>query len=276
MQSKFTRAVLRGVVFTDCQFLGCSFEDAKLTDCRFINCASEELNAKNANFEDCAFESFEDRSGVFVSAVLRNCRFERCRLDNTAFHRTEFDGVTLSETSLTNVIFANIRGSGLAFENATILRCALEESRFGNVRIEGGSAKSLTFKVFDAAQVRIHNCQLVEALTIRGSTWAATSIEECNAISELTIGQSRMKDLAITRNQMAYFRVEETEVSGASRIVDCRLEGLSLEKSRLVRTEMANCTLARYLVLDGATLDAVVLRGIAYAPGLEVSASGVQ
>jgi F0F1-type ATP synthase membrane subunit c/vacuolar-type H+-ATPase subunit K len=51
---------------------------------------------------------------------------------------------------------------------------------------------------------------------------------------------------------------------------------MNLEKSTLHGTEIVNCFLAKYLMVGGATLDAAVLSGITYAPGLKMSAKDVK
>lgn len=275
-QAAFTGATLHNVVFTDCKLVMCSFQKAKLTDCRFINCVAQGLNARDAVFEGCVFESFEDRSGVFGSAALRNCRFDRGRFDNTSFHSTELHAVLMKESSLVNVIFAAIRGTGLAFEGAALHNCGFEQSQYGSVTFERTNSKGVTFKGFEAENLSLRNCPMIDALTVRGSTWTAPSIQDCPAISELTIGQSWMKDLTLTRSLIAYFRIEEAQVTGDSRITDCRIVGLNLKKSTLVGTQMANCALTAYLILDDATLDALVLSGITYARGLRISSQGVK
>jgi hypothetical protein len=90
------------------------------------------------------------------------------------------------------------------------------------------------------------------------------------------IDRSKMSDLVIERNQMMYFTLSRTEVSGDSRISECLLGGWDLEESTLRGTRIVNCTIGRYLKADGATLDGVTLTGIAYAADLRRSLSGLK
>jgi hypothetical protein len=94
-------------------------------------------------------------------------------------------------------------------------------------------------------------------------------------LSELTINQSQMSNFVIERSQMAYFEMKMTTVSGNSRIADCTIDGMGLDNSSLTGLEMANCRITRYLTLNDATADAVVLNQIAYAPDLRLSAERV-
>lgn len=275
-QSDFTGVTLRDVVFRNCKFVVCSFARAKLTNCRFIDCTSEELNARDATFEGCVFERFEDNSGVFGSATLHTCSFEQCRMDNTSFYSTKFEAVYLKQSACTNVSFADIHGTGLSFLDATIHNCSFTGSRYGSVTFEQGKSKGLTFKNFNPTTVVIQNCEQIEALSILDSTWSTAAITDCRKVSELTIDRSRMKDLTISLSLIAYFQMEETEVSGNSRIVKCSIAGLNLGKSTLRGLQMASCEVSRYLMVEGATLDGVVLSGITYAAGLKVSTEGVK
>ena len=274
-QAQFTGAKLWRVVFKDCKFVLCSFAKATLTDCSFINCTAEELNARDAEFEGCVFEGFEDDSGVYGSAALRNCRFERGRMDNSSFYSTKFNAVSVKQSTIENAIFADIQGTDLSFEDATIQDCSFEGSRFGSVTFERGQSQGVTFKEFNAEKIGIRNCAKIEALTVRDSTFAAAEILDCPSVSELTINKSQMKDLTMERNQIAYFEMEETEVSGDSRIVDCPIAGLNLQKSTLLGMTMANCAVAMYLIADGATLNGVAMDGMTYAPGLQLRTRGV-
>jgi uncharacterized protein YjbI with pentapeptide repeats len=275
-QAQFTEATLRGVVFKDCKFVLCSFAKATLTDCQFSNCTSEDLNARDATFEGCMFQSFADNSGVYGSATLRKCAFERCRLDNSSFYSAKFNTVSLTQAALKNVVFADIQGTGLSFENAMIHNCSFEGSRYGTLTFQGGQSKGITFKAFNPESLTLRNCVKIEALNIRESTGTGTAILDCPVISELTIDHSKMKDLTLERNEIAYFEMKETEVSGNSHITGCAISGLNLERSTLIGMQMTNCTVSNYLIADGATLDRVVLDGVAYAPGLTVSTAGVK
>jgi len=275
-QAQFSEATLERVVFTNCKFVVCSFSKSRLTDCRFINCASEELNAREASFEGCTFESFVDGSGVFGSARLRGCRFEKCQLDNASFYSANLTTVAVRQSSLKNVIFADLKGSELLFEDTTVQNCSFEESRYGGLTFQRGESRGVTFKAFNPERLILQNCAYIEALAISESTGTAPTILECNAVSELSIDHSRIRNLAIERSRIEYFEMKETEVSGNSRIANCAIAGLNLEKSTLIGLQIVNCEMAIHLIADGATLDAVILSGITYAPDLKLSARGVK
>ena len=272
-QSDFTGATFHDVVFKDCKFKICSFARARLNDCRFVNCTSEELNARDATFEACGFESFEDNSGVFGSAAFHKCRYERGRMDNSSFYSSKFTDFSVKQTACENVSFADIEGTNLLFEDAAIHNCSFTGGHYGKVAFERGQSKGLTFKEFHPQEIAIQNCEKIEALSVLNSMWSSPTIAACPAIFELTIDESRIEDLTISHSRIAYFEMEETQISGNSRISDCEISGLNLEKSTLTGTHMINCVLAKYLMASGATLDGVVLSGITYAPGLEISAS---
>jgi uncharacterized protein YjbI with pentapeptide repeats len=274
-QAKFTSAVLESVVFTGCKFLMSSFENAKVLNCRFVNCEAKDLNAKHAAFEGCSFESFKDRSGAYDEATLGHCSFDECHLYNSSFFWLKIDSVAIHKSMLEYLVFSSIKGSNLLFEEDSFENCGFSDSRFGSLILRGGKHKGVTFKAFEASNVTIEKCASSDNLSILESKWTGVRIADCPTVSELTINHSRMQDLVIERNQMAYFEMKETTVVGRSRIADCTIDGMGLDNSRLVGLEMANCRLTRYLTLDGATFDAVVLSGITYAPALRFSAQNV-
>jgi uncharacterized protein YjbI with pentapeptide repeats len=275
-QGSFEEAKLRGVVFRDCVFRLTSFAGATLTNCHFHNCKAEQWNARAAKLEGCTFDSCEDSSGVFGDATLENCRWNECQWLNSSFYGVTLQAVAVKGSTIDSAIFSDIRGSELSFEEDTIQRCSFEDSRYGSLIFERASIRGVTFRAFHSEAVAIRNCAGMEALTVRDSTWSGPSIVDCPAVSELKIDRSKMNDLAIERNQMAYFTLSQTDVSGDSRISDCVLAGWNLEKSTLRRTQIMNCAIERYLKADGSTLDGVTLRGIRYAPDLRRGLGGVK
>jgi uncharacterized protein YjbI with pentapeptide repeats len=275
-QAKFTNAVLDGVVFTNCKFLMASFQNSRLTNCRFVNCESNDLNAQKATMADSQFESFHDTSGVYDGAVLTACDFDGCRMYNSSFFGSTLNNVSIRKSMVTNVVYSEIKGSDLLFEEDTLENCGLGNSRFGSVTIRGGQNKGVTFKAFRAGTVSIEKCVNSDGLTVQESHWDNAGIVDCAMLSELTINQSQVSNLVIERNQMAYFEMKMTRVSGKSRIADCTIDGMGLDESRLTGLEMASCRITRYLTLNGATADAVVLNQIAYPPDLRFSAEGVK
>ena len=275
-QVKFTRAVLNGVEFADCRFDMCSFEGAKLTKCRFVRCTAEDLKTREATLEECSFDSYQDDSAVFGNASFHNCRFENARMNNSSFYSGTLNRVFVKQSELKNVVFFDIKGSELSFEEVTMFNCGFEESEYGEVTIGGGRSKGVTFYSFNPKKVTIRNCAAAEVLTIRESTWEDSAITGIHELRELTINECHMSDMTMEDNKIARLEMEDTEVSGGSRIANCSIAGLSLQRSKLTGSRMENCSLASYLLLDGATLDAVVLQGIGYAPGMDITAEGVQ
>jgi fluoroquinolone resistance protein len=274
-QCSFKEARLSGVVFRHCLFRFGSFAGATLTNCSFHNCKADQWNARAAKLKDCAFDSCEDTSGVFANATLENCRWNECRWYNSSFYGVTFQAVAVKGSSIDSVIFSDIHGSHLSFEDDIVQRCSFEDSRYGSLTLERGSVRGVTFRAFHPQAIAIRNCASMEVLTVRDSIWRGPSITGCPAVCELMIDRSQMSDLAIERNQMWYFTLSQTEVSGDSRISDCMLAGWKLENSTLRRTRIVNCTIGSYLKADGATLDGVALTDISYAPGLRRSLGGV-
>jgi uncharacterized protein YjbI with pentapeptide repeats len=275
-QAKFTNAVLDGVVFTNCKFLMASFQNSRLTNCRFVNCESNDLNAQKATVTNSRFDSFNDTSGVYDAAVLTACEFEGCHLNNSSFFGSTLNQVSVRKSIVQYVVYSEIRGSDLLFEEDTLEDCGLGESRFGSVTIRGGQNKGVTFKAFRGGTMRIEKCVNSDRLTFLESRWDDAGIVDCVMLSELIINQSIMTNLVIERNQMSYFEMKTTTVSGKSRIADCTIDGMGLDDSRLTGLEIANCRISRYLTLNGATADAVVLNRITYAPDLRFRAEGVK
>jgi fluoroquinolone resistance protein len=275
-QCSFQEARLSGVVFRDCVFRFASFAGATLTNCSFHNCKAEQWNARAAKLKDCTFDSCEDSSGVFGDAMLDTCRWNECRWYNSSFYGATFQTVAVKGSTIDSVIFSDIHGGDLSFDDDILQRCSFEDSRYGSLQLERGSIRGVTFRAFHPQAVAIRNCARMELLTVRDSIWKEPSIAGCPAVFELMIDQSQMCDMAIERNQMAHFTLSRTEVSGDSRISDCMVAGWNLEKSTMRRTRIANCTIGSYLKGEGATLDGVTLAGISYAPGLRRSLGGVK
>jgi uncharacterized protein YjbI with pentapeptide repeats len=275
-QSKFSGASLRGVTFTNCIFAICSFQKARLNDCRFIDCRSEELNARQAFFEDCLFDKFDDTSGVFGSATLRKCRFERCRLENSSFQSMEIVSVPLRDSHLHNVIFGDLKGTELTFENSKLDHTGFADGRYGNVAIERGTCRAVSFSGFKADSLRIQKCESIEAFTIMDSTLQKTSITDCPAVSEIAIQRSRLTNVAVERSQIAYLELLESHLSGECRFAQCQIVGLNMAKSTLIGLRIENCLIAEYLILEGASFERLVLLGVEYAPQLTLRAGDVK
>jgi fluoroquinolone resistance protein len=275
-QVKFTNASLDRVVFTNCKFLMTSFQNSRLTNCRFVNCESNDLNAQKASASDCQFESFNDTSGVYDGAAFTTCDFDGCHMYNSSFFGTTLNRVAIRRSMLKYVVYSEIKGSDLIFEEDMLDNCGLGKSNFGTLTIRGGQNKGLTLKLFHAGMVSVERCANADGLTVQESNWEKASIVDCAMISELTINQSHVNNFVIERNQIAYFEMKMTKVVGKSRIADCTIEGLGLDNSNLIGLEMTNCRITRYLTLDDATVDAVVLNQIAYAPDLRFSAQGIK
>ena len=274
-QAKFTNAVLQAVVFTNCKFLLSSFEGARLTDCVFENCETRDLNAKKAIFNQCRFKSFDDTSGVYDEASFMVCEFEGGRMHNGSFFSTTFQTTSIRNSTLMRCVFSDIKGGDLAFEEDKVEQCGLGDSTFGALTVRGGENTEVTFKRFNAGPVTIDRCTNAYVLTVLQSAWEHARITDCPNLSELTINDSRMTGFELERNRMEYFEMKKTTVSGRSRIANCVIDGAGLVDSNLIGLAMTNCHVTRYLTLDGATADAVVLEGLSYAPGLRFSAQGV-
>jgi uncharacterized protein YjbI with pentapeptide repeats len=274
-QAKFSGATLEGVVFTDCSFEICSFQQATFTNCQFLNCRAEELNAKAASFEGCRFEKFNDTSGVFSSAVLRNCQFEHCHFENSSFQSAEIVSVPLRGSDLHNVVFGALKGTNLSFVDSKVEHTGFGESRYGSVVFERGTSKAVTFTGFKADSLRVQHCQRIEAFTLMDCAFQKITIADCPAVSELSIQRGRLTNVAIERCQIAYFKLQEANLSGESRFSQCQIAGLNTIKSTLVGLRIQNCLVAEYLILEGASFERLSLVGLEYAPQLQMRAAGV-
>jgi uncharacterized protein YjbI with pentapeptide repeats len=241
-----------------------------------VNCEANDLNAQKTTLADSQFESFNDTSGVYDAAAFTACDFDGCRMYNSSFFGSTLNKLSVRKSMVKDVVYSEIKGSDLLFEEDTLENCGLGNSEFGGVTIRGGQNKGVTFKAFHAGTIRIEKCVTSDGLTVQESRWDNTGIVDCAMLSELTINQSQMSNLLIERNQMAYFEMKMTTVTGRSRIADCTIDGMGLDNSSLTHLEMANCRITRYLTLNGATADAVVLNQIAYPPDLRFSAEGVK
>jgi uncharacterized protein YjbI with pentapeptide repeats len=274
-QAKFTNATLRNVIFTNCKFLLSSFENGRLTDCRFENCETKDLNAKRAVFKNCSFKSFDDTSGVYDEASLTECEFDGGRMHNGSLFSTTFQSVSIRHSTLTRCVFSGIKGGDLVFEDSKLEQSGLGDSRFGALTFSGGENTAVTFKRFNAGPVSIERCAKADQLSVLESRWTGARITDCPNLSELTINKSGIVGLELEQNQMEYFEMKGTTVTGKSRIASCAIDGARLDNSRLIGLEMTNCRVSRYLTVDGVTADALVLNGIQYAPDLRFSAQGV-
>jgi uncharacterized protein YjbI with pentapeptide repeats len=274
-QADFSGAVLRGVEFVDCEFVSTRFANAAFINCRFRNCRAEELKADRTTFQGCHFQSFQDQSGVFTDATITGCEFEGCDLDNDGFSSVRLNSVAFRNCNLKNVVFDGIRGTELVFSGSVLHQRGFSGGTFGSAAFEACKAKGVSFQNFRAEVIRIQACGSLEALSVVECTWQSATLTGCKDVCELTFDRSNLTDLAITASRIAYFDLKGSTVSGQSMVSGCQLDGLNLANSIMHGLRMAGCSLATYLVLDGATFDGLSLSGMQYGAGLEVDAAGV-
>lgn len=275
-QAKFSGATLQDVVFTDCTFSMCSLQRARLTNCRFVNCRSEELNAGQAVFLGCSFDAFKDFTGVFTGATFRSSIFERCEFKNSSFRSAQLDSLPVRHSVLHNVVFGDLKGTDLKFEESKVEQTGFSDSHFGSIAFERGSTRGVTFKAFHADSLRIQNCEKIEALGAHDSEVKRIAITDCPAVSELGLRQCRVSELFAERCQIAFLQLAETRVLASGKFSQCQLAGMNLAGSTLVGLRLENCLIADYLVLENASFERLALSGLEYGSPLKASTSGVK
>ena len=105
---KFSKINFSGSYFTDCKFENCTFEKtvmrkSEFTDCTFKNCnminsGFSKVEFDNNLFIDCQFYKVDLGWSCWLDCILRKTRFEK----------VDFEGATLSNLKIKDLIVLNL------------------------------------------------------------------------------------------------------------------------------------------------------------------------
>lgn len=140
----FTAAELKQVVFENCRFVNCSFENMQIlssnfSDCTFLNCNFSmtklpDTQLANVSFENCKLMglNFKDCS-TFIFEV----GFKKCILDYASFEGRKMKKTKFEHCSLKGVDF-----TGADISESSFLRCDLTDAIFHATNLKGADLSS--------------------------------------------------------------------------------------------------------------------------------------
>ena len=126
-------AELRGKVFEDCGFMGCSLADATLADCKFVDCTFTRCNLSNmklgrsrfagTEFVECKVLGMDWSRATWPRvAVGAPLRFRQCILNDSTFF-----GLALEE-----LVIEDCKAHGVDFREADLGRGNFQRTDFAN------------------------------------------------------------------------------------------------------------------------------------------------
>ena len=95
------------VIFNNCRLVGCNFINFTINDCLFNNC-----NLMYSNFSDCKFKSND-----IVDCNLTDCCFHLIKFNNTNFVNSILDKAEFTESNLKNIDFSTCDINGIKLDS---------------------------------------------------------------------------------------------------------------------------------------------------------------
>lgn len=98
--ARWSEASLTRVTFQDCQMMGFDVNSSGLLDVQFVRCklslsSFRFLTKAKVLFADCEMDGAD-----FHGVDLRGCQFDRCTLTGALFHEAKTEGVDLRDSSI--------------------------------------------------------------------------------------------------------------------------------------------------------------------------------
>ncbi len=271
----FAGATITNAVFEDCVFRNVSFSRATLDGCRFLRCRAEIIKARDAVFNHCAFEHWDDISGVYGGAALRETAFSQSKFDNTSLQVAELTRVQMKACQLRSVIFGQLTGSNLIFEASSLHHCGFVDTTYGNIAFDRCAFRAVTFDHFALEKALFRNAPAIQSLTILNSRWKQSLFTDCPAITELTIDSAQLQNWSLLRCQIAYLNLRDARIAGGA-ITECQIGVANFAGSALAGLRIERTGLLESVVLENASFEALTLADVAYASELQFLAAGVR
>jgi uncharacterized protein YjbI with pentapeptide repeats len=244
------RAILIGLIATNCDFSGANLGAS---------------NATNGVFTACNFTG-----ATFSKSVLENAVFRECDFTGVYFLEARLSGVELSKSKLQKAIFlerdlsgANLTGSDLS--NATFLDCELSRTDFSDATLFETSFISAKAANSKFCKANMTNVRFVKASDLAGSDFNDACLDKANLReanlekADFTGASISMADFSEANLQKAVFNraqgerpmfmksdLAQADMSNAGfyegSLMKARLTSASLKGSNLYGVEFMNAT----------------------------------
>ena len=137
-----SRIAFRQVVFENCRFMGCKFDEAEFVDVRFISCDFSNTSIVDTYFKNCSFNGFKAVGTDFYGSNMRHVSFENCTVTDAGFDavrmsyiRTKHVDFTRSGFSKCNIINADWKDT--CFQEANFFKTSLMGMDLSDCNLEG-------------------------------------------------------------------------------------------------------------------------------------------
>ena len=105
---KFSKINFSGSYFIDCKFENCTFEKTVTRKSEFTNCTFKSCNLINSSFSKVDFDENIFTNCQFVKVNLGWSAFFDCTFKKTKFEQVDFEGATLSNLKIKDLIVLNL------------------------------------------------------------------------------------------------------------------------------------------------------------------------
>ena len=135
---------MRRSYYSDCRFDGARLSHSGLVgsvfkNCTFVNCDMDYCIADTSIFSQCTFSSDSPEKTIgqsFCKCIFYDCQFKDMSLDSTAFTDSIFEGVTIAECVLDNIIWENAIFRNTSFICTGLNYLNFEYTQFYDVHFE--------------------------------------------------------------------------------------------------------------------------------------------
>lgn len=104
----FEKVNFSGSYFTDCKFENCTFEKTVMRKSEFTDCTFKSCNMKNSGFSKVEFDNNLFIDCQFYNVHLGWSCWLDCILRKTRFEEIDFEGATLSNLKIKDLIVLNL------------------------------------------------------------------------------------------------------------------------------------------------------------------------
>jgi len=160
--------VAESVRFEQCKFTGVdlsgsTLSQATLSDCHFGRSNLANLRAEKSSLHRVELSVLRMTGFTWVDGLLRDVRFNECRLDLSSFRFTEATGVVFEDCNLTRADFSHADLGGAQF-----LGCDLTGAQFSGAEMAGA---------------RFANCTLIDIGGVTSWSGAIVRADDLVALS---------------------------------------------------------------------------------------------
>lgn len=130
------------VVFENCRFISCFFDEASFTDVRFKNCDFSNTSLTDIYFKRCSFQSCKALGADMYGGLMRHvsfqdCNFSQVNLDASRMSYVKMNNMNLSEASLSKCGLDNVELHHVNLRMANFFKTILKGVDFSDTDMEG-------------------------------------------------------------------------------------------------------------------------------------------